>query len=157
MKIQFEALPTAQVERIRRDMVDSYGGPVERQISDGDVYPCRHCLGVVPKGAVYLVLAHRPFRNRHAYAETGPIFLCEASCRRAPDTAEIPSILRAPDYILRGYGADERIVYGTGQVTATDRIAEYAADLLSRADIAFVDIRSARNNCFQCRMRAVVS
>ena len=34
--------------------------------------------------------------------------------------------------IVRGYSADERIVYGTGAVVATDRIAETATALLAR-------------------------
>ena len=51
------------------------------------------------------------------------------------------------------YTADERILYGTGKVTATPDIPNYAAELLDRPGIAFVDIRSAANNCFQCRVR----
>ncbi|MEC8197925.1 MAG: DUF1203 domain-containing protein, partial [Pseudomonadota bacterium] len=47
----------------------------------------------------------------------------------------------------------ERIVYGTGQVTPTSDIAPYAETLLARADIAFVDVRSASNNCFLCRVK----
>ena len=63
-------------------------------------------------------------------------------------------MLASPHYIVRGYSADERIVYGTGQVTPTDQIAARAEALLARPDIAFVDIRSASNNCFQCRIVA---
>jgi hypothetical protein len=54
--------------------------------------------------------------------------------------------------IVRGYSADERIVYGTGAVVATDRIEETAATLFARDDVAFVHVRSASNNCFQCRI-----
>ena len=152
MKIQFEALPAAEVAHIRSTGRDSYGNPVERHRSDGTVYPCRCCLGAVPDGAEYLILAHRPFASRNPYAETGPIFLC-AECVRAEPSAQVPEILRAPDYIVRGYSAEERILYGIGQVTATERIADYAATLLARPDVAFVDVRSARNNCYQCRIR----
>lgn len=153
MDIQFEALPSAAVAEIRATGRDSYGNPVERHVSDGEVYPCRHCLGVVPKGAGYLILAHRPFQSQNAYAETGPIFLCEALCKRAEKTATTPAILRSPDYIVRGYDAAERIVYGTGHVIPTDGIADYAAELLRNPAIAFVDVRSAMNNCYQCRVR----
>ncbi|MFM2355423.1 MAG: hypothetical protein RLZZ528_1159, partial [Pseudomonadota bacterium] len=48
--------------------------------------------------------------------------------------------------------ADERIVYGTGRVVPAGALADYAAGLLARDEIAFVDVRSARNNCFQCRI-----
>ena len=33
------------------------------------------------------------------------------------------------------------------------KVAARAEDLLARPEIAFVDVRSARNNCFQARIR----
>ena len=60
--------------------------------------------------------------------------------------------LSRPQMIVRGYSADERIVYGTGVVVPSDRIATTAASILARSDIAFVHLRSASNNCFQCRV-----
>ncbi len=61
-------------------------------------------------------------------------------------------MLDSPDYIVRGYSADDRIVYGTGAVTPTEEIASRAGQLLEREDIAYVHVRSARNNCYQCRI-----
>jgi len=40
-------------------------------------------------------------------------------------------------------------------VTPTGDIAVYAASLLERPDIAYVHVRSARNNCYQCRIDRV--
>jgi hypothetical protein len=65
-------------------------------------------------------------------------------------------MLDSPDYLLKGYTTDQRIRYGTGKIVAKTEIASYAADLLAREEISFVDVRSARNNCFQARIvRAV--
>jgi hypothetical protein len=61
-------------------------------------------------------------------------------------------MLASPDYIVRGYGADDRIVYGTGAVVPTAEIAGRAEELLARDDTAYVHVRSARNNCYQCRI-----
>lgn len=152
MDIRFHALPTARVRAIRESGRDAYGNPVERHVSDGEVYPCRHCLGAVPEGQAYLILAHRPFASTSPYAETGPIFLCADDCGRAKETGAVPGILRAKEYIVRGYTADERIRYGTGGVVPTEQIAGVAARLLEQPDLAFVDVRSAANNCFQCRV-----
>ena len=44
MTIQFKALPTADVRRLQRGGPDAYGFAPERQTSDGDGVPCRHCL-----------------------------------------------------------------------------------------------------------------
>ncbi|ERM00744.1 hypothetical protein Q644_04005 [Brucella intermedia 229E] len=58
------------------------------------------------------------------------------------------------DYLLKGYTENHRIKYGTGgKVVERDDLADYAADLLGRPEISFVDVRSARNNCFQLRIK----
>ena len=99
-----------------------------------------------------LILSHRPFPAPQPYAETGPIFLCAELCDAPADRAGAPEILASPDYILRGYGADHRIVYGTGAVVPTQRIAAEADARLSDPRVAYVHVRSARNNCYQLRI-----
>jgi len=151
--LRFIALPTAIARAYQSGGLDAYGRPPERHISDGDGVPCRHCLQQVEAGAEYLVLAHRPFTSLQPYAETGPIFLHARACERPPEAATPPAMLHGSERILvRGYGADERIVYGTGTVVPTDRLAATAAAILDRPDVAFVHLRSASNNCYQCRI-----
>ena len=79
-------------------------------------------IGIIPEGAEMLVLAHRPFPSQQPYAETGPIFLCAEECDRHL-VRETPEILTcSPDYLVKGYSAEDRIVYGTGKiVNAADR------------------------------------
>ena len=57
--------------------------------------------------------------------------------------------------LMRGYGHDDRIVYGTGKVITTSAIAEAAEKLLDRSDVAYIHLRSASNNCYQCRIDRV--
>ena len=54
--------------------------------------------------------------------------------------------------MIREYGEDDRIVYGSGRVIATATIAETAANLFERPEIAYIHLRSAAYNCFQCRI-----
>jgi hypothetical protein len=151
--IRFLAMPTAVARTYQAGGPDAYGHAPERKVSDGDGVPCRHCLTDVEAGAEYLVLAHRPFPDLQPYAETGPIFLHARACERHPESATTPEMfLRRQQMLVRGYDADQRIVYGTGAVVATDRIAETAGALLDRPDVAFVHLRSAGYNCFQCRV-----
>jgi len=152
MDIQFVGLESAQVRATRAAGRDVYGLLVERQVSGGDGYPCRHCLSETPHGEEYLILAWRPFERLNAYTETGPIFLCANDCDAAAPSRDVPAILCSPSYLVRGYTDDERILYGTGQVVETSDIAAYAKDLLNNQKVAFVDVRSASNNCFQCRV-----
>ncbi|WP_157019267.1 DUF1203 domain-containing protein [Mesorhizobium xinjiangense] len=159
MLIRYIAMPTERARAHQAGAVDAYGLRPERRISDGDGVPCRHCLKNVPRGKEYLILSYRPFDTLQPYAETGPVFLCAEACERAPETDVLPEMFRAtPDYIVRGYDHDERIVYGTGAVIATHRICARAHELLAREDVAYLHMRSARNNCYQLRIeRAAVT
>lgn len=150
--IRFMPMPTEQARAFTQGGPDAYGNAPERSVADGAGNPCRHCLKDIPQGAPMLTLAYRPFRNLHPYAETGPIFLCADPCAAWNGHGLPPILTTSPDYLLKGYGADARIVYGTGKVTEFGEIEAYAASLLARSDIAFVDVRSARNNCFHLRI-----
>lgn len=151
MAIHFAALPTQTAARYRAGARDAYGLLPERHVSDGPGNPCRHCLGFVPEGEAMLIHAHRPFHTLQPYAETGPIFLCAEPCPRWEGEGRPPA-LSAPDYIVRGYGHDHRILYGTGAVVPTDAIAACAEALLADTRVAYLHVRSARNNCYQCRI-----
>ncbi len=93
-----------------------------------------------------------PFPTIKPYAEMGPIFLCANNCTPWRGTGIPPALQSSPDYLLKGYSADYRIVYGTGQITLAADIERMGTEILARAGVAFVDVRSARNNCFQCRV-----
>jgi len=147
--MRFSPISTPIARAYQSGGLDANGQVPERQISDGN--PCRHCLNLIPKGAEMLVLAHRPFPAPQPYAEVGPIFLCGHACEAGGGEA-LPEILGSPTYIVRGYGPNDRIVYGTGAVVATETLPAEAARRLADPRIAYVHVRSARNNCFQVRI-----
>ncbi|MCU0828449.1 MAG: DUF1203 domain-containing protein [Tabrizicola sp.] len=149
--MRFEPIPTDVVRAYQAGGPDANGQVPEQAVSDGGGNPCRHCLKMIPEGAGMLVLAHRPFPAPQPYAEVGPIFLCADACEAGGEAA-LPEMLASPDYIVRGYGADDRIVYGTGGVVATRAIPARAGELLDDPRVAYVHVRSARNNCFQVRI-----
>lgn len=151
MPITFTPIPTETARAYQAGLPDANGMLPERQVSDGGGNPCRHCLGLIPAGAEMLVLAHRPFPAPQPYAEMGPIFLCADPCI-AGGGAALPEMLASSDYIVRGYGANDRIVYGTGAVVPTDRITAEAEARLADPRVAYVHVRSARNNCYQVRI-----
>ncbi len=152
MRIKFEPMDTATANHLRSGGLDSNDNPPERKISDGIGVPCRCCMKIVGKGEPYLVAAWRPFTKTHAYAETGPVFLHAEPCVAEPvEHGELPAFLQSPDYILRGYDADERIVYGTGGVIMLEAIPTRIEELLNTPAVVAVHIRSSRNNCYHCR------
>ena len=152
MSIRFVALATEIVDALRSGAADANGHPPEQHIATSDGLPCRHCLQMITVGEPYLILAHRPFPAAQPYAEIGPIFLHAEPCTRGGGTAAIPRFLASPSYIVRGYGPNDWIVYGTGKVVPTGEVPQVAATLLDDSKIAYVHVRSASNNCYHCRI-----
>ena len=150
--IKITALPTDIVHALQNGGPDSHGQPAEHSISDGGGNPCRHCLKYIPKGAEMLILAHRPFPAAQPYAETGPIFLCAKPCKRHQDD-HIPEIFsQSPDYLIKGYNREDRIVYGTGIVVGKDQMMQQANEIFMNEQVNYIHIRSSRNNCYQARV-----
>jgi Protein of unknown function (DUF1203) len=150
--MRYVAIPTDVARHYQSGGLDANGQVPEHVLLDKEFGPCRHCLKMIPKGAGMLILAHRPFPVPQPYAEVGPIFLCAEECERGGGGDARPEALAAPDYIVRGYGTDDRIVYGTGGVTETPAIPARADALFADPRVAYVHVRSARNNCYQCRI-----
>jgi len=151
--LKYIALDTRTTEQARAGEPDAYGMPAERHISDGSGNPCRHCLADIAEGLPFLTLAYRPFPDKQAYAEIGPIFLHADACPRHEETGDLPRIFVDRSQVLvRGYTADHRIAYGTGRIVATQDLADAATKILADAAIAYVHVRSASNSCFQCRI-----
>jgi len=148
----FTALPTEIARAYQAGGPDAFGNTPEKSTSDGEGNPCRYCLRDIPKGAGMLILAHKPFEGTHPYAEVGPIFLCADTCDQGGGS-DMPEILTtSPDYLLKGYSADDRIVYGTGAITDAADIHAYSAATFANPKVAYIHVRSARNNCYQLRI-----
>jgi hypothetical protein len=153
MSVRFIALETPLVRALQAGGADANGQTPEQHISPGTGIPCRHCLQLVGAGEPYLILAHRPFPAPQPYAEQGPIFLHAAACARHAESEAVPAMLASACYLLRGYGRDDRIVYGSGQIVPTANIVTAAEALFADPGIAYIHVRSASNNCFQCRLQ----
>jgi Protein of unknown function (DUF1203) len=151
--LYFSAMPTEFARAYQNGGLDANGQLPERQISDGDGIPCRHCLQDVVDGDPYLILAHRPFTEVQPYAELGPIFLHAEGCERYPESADVPVVVaNSQRMLIRGYNTRNRIVYGTGQVVPVETITAAAGKLFERPEIAYIHVRSASNNCYSCRI-----
>lgn len=153
MPVLFHALRSDDVRKLQAGLPDYYGQAPEHAVSDGVGTPCRHCLSDTPEGERMLILSYRPFQHDQPYAEVGPIFLCGDKCDRFEASGNLPPILRtSPDFLIKGYGADDRIVYGTGRIIAPDDMVNACESIFDDPDVAYIHVRSARNNCYQCKV-----
>jgi hypothetical protein len=153
MPLHFSGMPSNLAAAYRAGAPDANGQLPERRISDGDGVPCRHCLRLVEKDEPFLTLAYRPFPEPQPYAEVGPIFIHAQECEAYAHHNLLPERERTgTGRILRGYGTDNRIVYGTGIVVKNEDIEKKAEAILAREDVDYVHMRSATNNCFTLRI-----
>ena len=153
MALRFVPMPTADATALQAGAPDANGQSPEPHVARESGGPCRHCLKPIAAGERYLILGYRPFPEPQPYAEVGPIFLHAEACASYDRAAELPPILRTDGAcIIRGYGGDDRIVYGSGRVVANAKIPEEAGALFGDPRIAYIHVRSATNNCYQCRI-----
>ncbi len=57
-----------------------------------------------------------------------------------------------PDYLIKGYNAGGGIVYGTGVVVESEGLAARAEVMFTNRHVAYIHVRSARNNCYATRI-----
>jgi hypothetical protein len=154
MSIRISALDTELVRQLQDGGPDANGHKPERHIGQGGgMMPCRHCLTDIQKGEPYLILALRPFPSAQPYAEQGPIFLHAEPCRRHADSENVPAMfLGRKEYLIRGYSNEDRIVYGSGKIVPPAAMRQAAEDMFVDPRIAYIHVRSASNNCYQCRI-----
>ncbi|MEO1919923.1 MAG: DUF1203 domain-containing protein [Paracoccaceae bacterium] len=121
MSVLFHHLPTPEIRALQSGWPDYNGQPAEIAISDGQGTPCRHCLSDTPENTGMLILSCRPLPSDQPYAEAGSIFLCANECAHVEPSTELPLILKtSPDYLIKGYGGNDRIVCGTGKVVTSE-------------------------------------
>ena len=141
-KLNFTGLNSDLAARWQAGVPNADGHPPGRHVTAAGTGPRRDCLGEIAGGAPYLILAHRPFPKPQPYAEVGPIFLCAAPCARYDGPAVPPLFLTWRAIMIRGYGADNRIVYGSGQVIPPRSIRATSKYQLGQPAIAYLHLRS---------------
>lgn len=152
MTYQYSGFSEETCTVLRGGGLDANAQAPETAVSDGGGNPCRCCLDDIPQGHGMLIFAHRPFGILNPYAETGPVFIC-AECTVYLDTNNMPPVLTArPRHLLKGYSANDRIVYGSGEIVDTSDIPAYLDSVFADLHVRYVHVRSATNNCFTLRI-----
>jgi len=147
------AMPTEEARHFQRGGLDANNQKPEVHTAHGSSNPCRHCQKPIEKGADMLVLAYRPFDELQPYAELGPVFLHSRECERHAPDAGLPEMFGHWDrVIVRGYSKDHRIQYMAAEVVPVAKIEERCEALLENNAVEYLHIRTARYNCYQCRV-----
>jgi Protein of unknown function (DUF1203) len=133
---------------------DDAGRSPREVVETGGGSPLRCCLRLTRPGERLVLAAYAPLRrwaaaagvDPGAYDEVGPVFLHAEPCDGPVDVGW-PEELRGAPRVLRGYGADGRIV--DGRVVGEGGAPEPALDdLLADDRVAFVHARALVFGCY---------
>jgi hypothetical protein len=133
---------------------DDAGRPPQEVVDADGGSPLRCCLRAARPGERLLLVSYAPLRrwaattgvDPGAYVELGPVFIHAEPCG-GPDGDGWPEDLRGQPRVLRGYGADGRIV--DGRVVVEGEAPEPKLDdLLADERVAFVHARALIFGCF---------
>ena len=58
----------------------------------------------------------------------------------------------APDYLVKGYSSNDRIVYGTGAIVPSAEVPAQTAQVFENPKVIYAHVRSASNNCYLARI-----
>jgi len=151
--LRVDAIPDADLARIRGRGTDDFGNPVVVSVVDeAGGTPLRCCLREAVPGERVALIAYRPSHIGGPYAEVGPVFIHAEACGgyTAPD--RYPEGFRHRQQVLRAYDAEGRIV---DAVIAQDgdEAESVCAALLSRPEIAYIHSRNVLYGCYMFTVR----
>jgi hypothetical protein len=151
--ITIAPIPTAFLNRVRREGLDDLGQPVKWVDAQGGE-PCRVLRRALP-GEKLILASFTPFTKPGPYHEYGPVFvLAEESDEqvlrdRAP-VAGSPSDYLRDQFVVRAYSEAEEIV-DAALINARDFEGTIERFFLSD-DVAFLHVRYPTYGCFSCRI-----
>jgi hypothetical protein len=136
-----------EVRRTRRS--PGYGHPAHLEVATG-AGPCRCCLRpFVPGAEQRLLFTYRPPGQDGSLTAPGPVFIHAAHCE-AWEGEGFPDALRALPLAFEARAAHSRV---TALSALPGHSAEaQVAELLARADTAWLHVRHAEAGCFIARV-----
>jgi hypothetical protein len=151
--LTFQALPPAELRRIRAVGVDDFGHPLRVTVADGPGMPVRCCLREARSGDRVALISWRPLTDApdNVYAEVGPIFIHAEECGGYHDAHAYPEEFRHRTQVLRSYTAAGDM-HGT---TIADGVhAETAiVELLDDPAAVVVHSRNVQAGCYMFAIR----
>jgi hypothetical protein len=146
MRFVIDAIPSAELARLRAQGHDDFGTPWIARTYDEGGHPLRCCLREAEAGEALALVAYRPFAWDGPYAEVGPVFVHVDACPGYPDPDAYPEAFRHRQQIFRAYGFDHSII--DAEIVEGSDAERTIAKLLSRPDVDFVHSRNVNYGCY---------
>ncbi len=152
--ITIAPIPTAFLNRVRREGLDDLGQPVKRVDAQGGE-PCRDVLRRALPGEKLILASFTPFTKPGPYHEYGPVFVLaeesgEQVRREGLPAAGLPNDYLRDQFVVRAYSDAEEIV---DAALINARNFETTIERFFRSDdVAFLHVRYPAYGCFSCRV-----
>ena len=145
--LRVDALPVAELDRIRAAGMDDFGNPVRTFVNaDEGGTPLRCCLSEAAVGEKMALLAWQPAPPTSAYAEVGPVFVHADQCPGYTETGAYPEKLRHRQQLLRAY--DQHGTAINNQVAEGAHVEDVLHELFTRPEVDYVHSRNPLAGCY---------
>jgi len=143
----FEAIPAAELEKIRTAGRDEAGNFLAVQIDTEGGSPLRCCLRRARPGERMLLIAYTPPGTAGAYAERGPVFIHADPCEGYLTPHHYPPELSNWQQVVRAYDRQGRIADGR-PVTNGREAQAVIEQWLARPEVQLVHVRNVGYGCY---------
>ncbi len=142
-------LPHNLAENMRSAMEDERGHRI-KTLRDEERHQCRVCLQLTEPGDPYLLGSYTPFERDSAYAETGPIFIHQKSCRPWDSEGGYPNEFPRNDVVLRAYNEAGSIQ--DAEWVGDREVEDVIEEILDNPRVDFIHARNSTYGCFMFRV-----
>jgi hypothetical protein len=150
--LAFEPISPAELATIRSGGTDGAGSRLAPQVVTEGGSPLRCCLRETRPGEEVLLIAYVPPGTSGPYAERGPVFIHAQPCDGYQTPGLYPPELSHRQQVVRAYDHQGRIADGILAANG-DQAAGVIRELLSRPDVALVQLRNVGYGCYNCTVR----
>jgi hypothetical protein len=147
MTYRIEAIPAAELERIRAEGNDEAGNENRPFTEQEGGSPLRCCLRKSQPGERIMLIAYTPPGPAGPYAERGPVFVHANACDGYTADRGYPLAMTRSAQIVRGYDHNGNMAEATVETNATDAERQLTK-LAAQPHIRTVHIRNAAAGCF---------
>jgi hypothetical protein len=151
-RFRIEAIPAADLRRIRESGRDDAGNPLRFSVTEGPGSPLRCCLREATSGERIALITYRPFTQDGPYAEVGPVFIHADECAGYESPHSYPEGFRNRRQVFRPYDAAGNMVYDALALVDGDSAEETVERLFARPDVEFIHSRNPLPGCYMFRI-----
>jgi hypothetical protein len=146
-RLTVHAIDPSRLDAVRASGQDVGGNPFTPYPATGEGEPLRCCLRFAGAGEPIALISYAPFEQRSPWREVGPVYVHAERCE-GPGESGVPGGLSRGPLVLRTYRADGSMNYDHNTLIGADDVEPMLEDLLARPDVATVNVRTVRPQCF---------